>query len=89
MATNAAKYGALSVEVGRVAVSWRVDPVSDEVSFEWVESGGPPATEPTRRGFGSRLIRSGLIGTGGVTLRYTENGFRAEMQAQLEQVQAT
>jgi len=89
LATNAAKYGALSVEGGHVAVSWTLHGGggSEELVFTWQESGGPPVVEPTRKGFGSRLIRSGLIGTGGVTLRYPPNGFEAEMRACLEQVQ--
>lgn len=54
LATNAAKYGALSNETGRVAMTWRV---ADGVfAFEWVESGGPPVASPDSRGFGSKLI---------------------------------
>ncbi len=89
LATNAAKYGALSVEAGRVDVAWRVDPGTGELVFSWEESGGPPAREPARRGFGSRLIRAGLTGTGGVELRYLPQGLSAEMRADLEQVQAS
>lgn len=55
LATNAAKYGALSNDEGKVAVSWRV--AHDELELEWVESGGPPVREPEREGFGMRLIR--------------------------------
>ena len=89
LGTNAAKYGSLSVATGRVAVAWHVDATTDDLVFTWEETGGPPVTEPTHRGFGSRLIRSGLIGTGGVTLRYLPTGLEAEMRAGLEQVQAT
>ena len=89
LATNAVKHGALSVEAGRVVVAWQVDTAADELVFSWQETGGLPAAEPTRKGFGSRLIRSGLIGTGGVVLRYLPTGFEAEMRASLEQVQAT
>ena len=59
MATNAAKYGALSVESGRLDVSWRVleaDPPG--LRFEWVESGVPNLKPPTREGFGTRLIKA-------------------------------
>ncbi|MGY0558355.1 chemotaxis protein CheB [Lysobacter sp. A421] len=62
LATNAAKYGALSVPDGRVAVQWETR-VSEQVPWLhllWTESGGPPVTPPTRRGFGSRLISEGL-----------------------------
>ncbi len=89
LATNAAKHGALSSDAGRVVAVWRVDPVRDELVFTWNEVGGPPVAEPTHRGFGSRLIRSGLIGTGGVSLRYRPTGLEAEMRATLEQVQAS
>jgi two-component sensor histidine kinase len=58
-----------------------------ELVFEWLESGGPPVTPPSNRGFGSRLIRMGLVGTGGVDLSYEPTGVRAVMNAPLSQVQ--
>ena len=54
LATNAAKYGALSNETGRVAMTWRI--VGGVFAFEWIESGGPPVAPPAGRGFGSKLI---------------------------------
>jgi PAS domain S-box-containing protein len=55
LATNAVKHGALSVESGKVWVSWSV--VSPgRVEISWRETGGPAAAEPARKGFGSRLI---------------------------------
>lgn len=54
LATNATKYGALSNETGSVTMSW--GQVDGAFVFAWNEAGGPPVTEPTRRGFGSRLI---------------------------------
>lgn len=58
MATNAMKYGALSVPEGRVTVRWALEGVEDAAAFhmEWVESGGPAVHEPTHRGFGSRIM---------------------------------
>lgn len=59
LATNAAKYGALSSRTGTVAIRWTIGAdVDGEEIFElsWQERGGPPVTPPTRRGFGSRLI---------------------------------
>jgi two-component sensor histidine kinase len=58
LATNASKYGALSDEHGRVNVSWRFDPSKEgqELSMSWVEEGGPPVTEPERRGFGYTIM---------------------------------
>jgi PAS domain S-box-containing protein len=59
LATNAAKYGALSVRTGRVAVSWEMDPMTGDLDLAWAESGGPRIAEPARReGFGSRLIEA-------------------------------
>ncbi|TGE02240.1 sensor histidine kinase [Methylobacterium nonmethylotrophicum] len=58
LATNAAKYGALSAEAGQVAVEWRVGPGALEL--RWRESGGPRVVPPTRTGFGTRLIRASL-----------------------------
>jgi PAS domain S-box-containing protein len=55
LATNAAKYGALSVSDGRVDLDWSHD--SDgQLHFRWTESGGPLVQEPTRKGFGRRII---------------------------------
>lgn len=88
LTTNAIKYGALSAERGRVGVSWRVEGLDGEaaVVMTWTERGGPAVAEPTRRGLGSRLIRAGLTGTGGVDLRYRPAGFEAEMRAPLDEV---
>jgi len=58
LATNAAKYGALSTPSGRVDVEWTVEPTkgSDWISLSWTEKNGPATKTPSRRGFGSRLI---------------------------------
>src|SRR5690349_9919732 len=60
LATNAAKYGALSRPEGRVAVEWGVaegpEPVGPVLELRWAEAGGPPVVPPRRQGFGSRLI---------------------------------
>jgi two-component sensor histidine kinase len=59
MATNAAKYGALSVGGGRLDVSWRVlDGQPPSLEFDWIESGAPHVQPPTREGFGTRLIKA-------------------------------
>jgi PAS domain S-box-containing protein len=68
LATNAAKYGALSVDAGEVSVVWDVG-VDDGIStvhLVWSESGGPPVRRPKTQGFGTRLIaRSAASGLGG------------------------
>lgn len=58
LATNAAKYGALSEQTGRLAISWRAN--GDQIALDWVESGGPTVSEPARRSFGSNLIERSL-----------------------------
>ena len=92
LTTNALKHGALSVEGGRVGVEWRVGADSEgaeQLVLSWRESGGPEALAPKRKGFGSRLIQMGLVGTGGVDLRYHSLGLEAEFKAPLAQVQLT
>lgn len=56
LATNAAKYGALSQASGQVRVAWTVTPEPRHLDLRWTEFGGPRVQPPTRRGFGSRLI---------------------------------
>jgi PAS domain S-box-containing protein len=59
LATNATKHGALSQLGGQVALSHTVD--ADGAAVEWLEQGGPPVVgPPARRGFGTRLLESGL-----------------------------
>ena len=55
LATNAAKYGALSVAEGRLDVRWSHE-AGGQLQLCWTEIGGPPVREPTRRGFGRRII---------------------------------
>jgi two-component sensor histidine kinase len=54
LATNAAKYGSLSVSGGGLALSWRVE--DRIIKFDWRESGGPATAAPNRKGFGTRII---------------------------------
>jgi two-component sensor histidine kinase len=55
LATNAAKYGALSVANGRIDLRWSHEP-NGELNLRWTEMGGPAVREPTRRGFGRRMV---------------------------------
>ncbi|MDO8901068.1 MAG: HWE histidine kinase domain-containing protein [Phenylobacterium sp.] len=55
LATNALKYGALSVETGQVDVAWRASP-SGGFTLDWTESGGPVVSPPLRTGFGATLL---------------------------------
>ena len=81
LATNAVKYGSLSVDGGSVDLDWSVE--EGTLSMMWRERDGPPAAAPTRKGFGSRLIRTGLVGTGDADLRYQQDGLCAEFKAPL------
>ncbi len=76
LSTNAAKYGAFSVERGRVAIAWRTD--GGEVRFTWTETGGPPVASDINAGFGSKLIsRVVSYDLGGAAdLKFALKGFR-------------
>jgi two-component sensor histidine kinase len=84
LATNAAKYGALSKQEGVVCVEWTLDTSGREphLTLTWAEHGGPPVTPPKRRGFGTRLIERGLASelNGIVTLDYDPSGLRCTME---------
>ena len=75
LCTNATKYGALSRDGGIV-------------TLRWVESGGPPVTPPTAKGFGTRLIESGIPrqfgGTGQLT--FPASGARFELTVPLDRI---
>jgi len=62
LATNAAKYGALSVPKGRISITWREIQRNDGpgVEIKWIENGGPQVEEPQRRGFGTLVIKRNL-----------------------------
>jgi len=79
LATNAIKYGALSVPDGRVMVFCRTDPDGGRPVVEWVERDGPPiAGPPMRRGFGMRLLQRGLAQGGlAAEMAFEAKGLRA------------
>ena len=60
LATNAAKYGALSDQNGKVGIYWTVvrDGESSRLKLKWQETGGPQVAQPTRQGFGTTLLRA-------------------------------
>lgn len=92
LATNAAKYGALSNEGGAVDLRWHVVHEGEQPRFclTWSEQGGPPIlSQPTRRGFGSRLIeRSFASEVGGeVRLTYAPTGLVCRLEAPLASMQ--
>lgn len=71
LATNAVKYGALSNATGEIWITWEVECGASPcvLRLRWEESGGPPVTPPTRRGFGTRLIERSLGPDLGGTIR--------------------
>jgi PAS domain S-box-containing protein len=85
LATNAVKYGALSVDKGRVNLQWALDGPGERLHLQWAESRGPAVRRPTRKGFGSRLIERGLKGElgGRAVLAYEPAGLVCTMEARL------
>jgi two-component sensor histidine kinase len=88
LATNAVKYGALSNETGTVRIEWKIDRngAPPHLHLEWMESGGPPVIEPTRRGFGTRLIERSLAQdlNGDVTIKFAPAGIICTVDAPVE-----
>ncbi|UHS59764.1 sensor histidine kinase [Agrobacterium vaccinii] len=84
MATNAMKYGALSVDSGMVEVHWHMN--DDTFVLEWREVGGPATAEPARKGFGSKLIGMGIDGSRNVEIVYGRSGLSARFQAPLSRL---
>lgn len=76
LATNATKHGALSVDEGHVVVEMVRE--GEEVRLSWIESGGPPVREPTRKGYGSRFLTMTLasIFRNPPEMIYAPDGFR-------------
>ncbi|HWW25093.1 MAG TPA: sensor histidine kinase, partial [Caulobacter sp.] len=84
LATNAAKYGALSTPAGKVAIAW--DHAGDnEAVLTWAERDGPPVAPPDRKGFGTRLLDRGLSADlgGQPKLTFDAAGVRAVLPIRL------
>ncbi len=86
LATNAAKYGALSVPTGQVIIKWSIKHGdSPGLTFCWQERNGPEVRSPSRKGFGSQLIERVLAGElqGKVQITYDPTGIVCEIDAPL------
>ena len=81
LATNAAKYGALSKGTGRVHIAWDVAD-GGKVKLVWRETGGPPVSQPASKGFGSRLIDA-TFGDGETCLDFQADGLRCSLELRL------
>jgi PAS domain S-box-containing protein len=84
LATNAAKYGALSIPAGKVVIAW--DQVGDNGAvLTWAERDGPPVAPPDRKGFGTRLLDRGLSADlgGQPKLTFDVEGVRAVLPVRL------
>ncbi|HEX8167631.1 MAG TPA: HWE histidine kinase domain-containing protein [Beijerinckiaceae bacterium] len=92
LATNGAKYGALSAAGGSVTIAWEVvDRLGDaRLRLRWTEHGGPPVRVPTRRGFGSRLIERSLAAESGgsATIEYRPEGVVCVIEAPIRRREA-
>ena len=87
LATNAAKYGALSVPEGRVMIDWSVADQHDRrLTLSWREADGPPVSAPERRGFGARLIERNLRHdlAGALETDYAPGGLVVNMSVSLD-----
>ena len=82
LATNAAKYGALSKASGKLDLSWTLASKGGNrlLQFKWRETGGPRVRAPTRRGFGTSLIKATFAG---VRLDFAADGLRCEIDVPL------
>lgn len=86
LTTNAIKYGALSVEDGRVEVRWRT--MRQTLELVWIETGGPEVRPPTRSGFGSRLMKGLARDLGGEGRPdYAPSGFVWRLDADLAAIE--
>ena len=84
LATNAAKYGAFSIETGVVTVEWSVE--DGQLAFAWKETGGPSiATEPASSGFGTSLVTNTITRHGGtISTDWHQDGARIRITLPLK-----
>src|SRR5262249_22301038 len=83
LASNAAKYGALSSAAGRLSVIWEpTDPAGKTLKLTGSEADGPPVQVPQHRGFGSHLIEEAFPQQfeGRVSLAYEATGVRCTLE---------
>jgi PAS domain S-box-containing protein len=87
LATNAMKYGALSRPEGRVEITCRREADERSFTFIWKEHGGPKVSPPSRRGFGSSILKDLARGFAtSVEMDYPPDGFRYELRVDLARI---
>jgi PAS domain S-box-containing protein len=87
LATNAAKFGALSSSDGRIEVSWlaKANGSAPRLQLRWREENGPSVAKPTHKGFGTRLLEHGIeteLG-GSALIEFAPSGVRCEIDVPL------
>jgi two-component sensor histidine kinase len=89
LATNASKYGALSADEGKVDVTWSIftEKGGRRFRFSWEENGGPQVEQPTRKGFGSKLLATSLKAFGIAVVEFRAQGVCVEVTGDLETLQ--
>ena len=89
LATNAIKYGALSVPEGQIALQWELSSGADpDLTITWAETRGPFVVTPSRVGYGTRYLRSALTGLFGAApdLVFASDGFFCKIRGPLSRV---
>ncbi len=81
LATNAVKYGSLSVPEGHLCVKWSLA-AGGQLTMRWIESGGPPAKKPARSGFGISVIKRMVQEEGEIHLDWRAEGLACEIVLQ-------
>ena len=90
LATNAAKYGALSVAEGRLAIRWSATDTGSSIAVDlhWREDNGPPVSPPTKRGFGTRLLASSARQLGAeFEVDYAVQGLRCRLRFSVPRIE--
>jgi PAS domain S-box-containing protein len=88
LATNAIKYGALSVSSGSLTVRWTVRGERNAATFElsWREQGGPPVSPPARKGYGQTILEDGARHIGEPRITYAPEGLRYDLTASVKSI---
>src|SRR5262249_61210894 len=84
--TTSTKYGPLPEPDGQFIIDWNIqmDGSEPQLSFAWIERGGPPVKAPAHQGFGSRLISAALSGT--PRIAFDSQGFEYKVDVPLADV---